>query len=152
MKGFEGLLTSFESKDAQTLRKTEREQCEGAFCPTRFKDFKHIGGDGRRIIRGWPTSPESLYDAFSKTSGKSCAHLQHSTHFWHLIVGERVFFIFYLRQCGSRYFPPCCLTAGTWEHLKSLQESHSHLSKDSLSLSLCWSLRFKFNRSAPSLT
>ena len=109
-------------------------------------------GDGRRIIRGWPTSPESLYDAFSKTSGKSCAHLQHSTHFWHLIVGERVFSIFYLRQCGSRYFPPCCLTAGTWEHLKSLQESHSHLSKDSLSLSLSCSMRIKFNRADPSLT
>ena len=108
-------------------------------------------GDGRRIIRGWPASPESLYDAFSKASGKSSALLQHSTHFWHIIVGsererKRVFSIFYLRQCGSRYFPPCCLTAGSWEHLKSLQESHSHLSKDSLSLSLSCSLCCKFNR------
>ena len=62
MKGFEGLLTSFESKDAQTLRKTEREQCEGAFCPTRFKDFKHMR---RGMEEGLLEAGQRLLKAFT---------------------------------------------------------------------------------------
>ena len=60
---------------------------------TDFKDFKpRASADASRIIKGWPTSAESLYDAFSKTSAESCAHSQHSAHFWHILVAaEKVF-------------------------------------------------------------
>ena len=60
---------------------------------TDFKDFKpRAAVDASRIIIGWPTSAESLYDAFSKTSAKSCANSQHSAHFWHILAAaEKVF-------------------------------------------------------------
>ena len=88
---------------------------------TDFKNFKpRAAADASRIIIGWPTSAENLYDAFSKTSAKSCAHSQHSAHFWHILVAaEKVFLILFWRQYVSCYIPLCCFTASTYQHLHS---------------------------------
>ena len=102
MTGSEGLLTSYAA---------ERRMLEGCMYTTKqrrcilsaytLKELQtQAWGDASRIIKGWPTSAESLYDAFSKTSAKSCAHLLHSAYFWHSLTLQRWCFICLLWSCN----------------------------------------------------
>ena len=139
MTGSEGLLTSYAA---------ERRMLEGCMYTTKqrrcilsaytLKELQtQAWGDASRIIKGWPTSAESLYDAFSKTSAKSCAHLLHRAYFWHSLVAAEMVF----------YLPPMELQYGSCYTVVSLQGANSISSPKSAAAS-----HLKRNFSASILT
>ena len=99
---------------------------------TDFKNFKPMAAaDASRIIIGWPTSAESLYDAFSKPAAKSCAHFCNTAHTFGTFFcppskkKEGVFEA--LMETAIWVVFLCCLTAGSEKHFHSKVCSASRL-------------------------